>query len=244
MILRRFMQHVKEQNWFAVGLDVVVVIVGIFLGMQVQQWYEDRTEKERIVAQLDSFRNELMLSLTELNTRRDYYQDRVNGVTELRDRLENDTDFPADDFNRLLVSSIRGSSLNISFRGYDELTTTGAMSKVANENLRDLIHQWDITLTTIENMDESIESVRNGHIIPAVIQSSGFGNAVQSDERYQALTKTKRFEYDIEAIKADRTFDGTLALRHVQAQQQLTFLGDFIDKTNELIVALGDEVVK
>ena len=40
MILRRFMQHVKEQNWFAVGLDVIVVIVGIFLGMQVQQWYE------------------------------------------------------------------------------------------------------------------------------------------------------------------------------------------------------------
>ena len=39
MILRRFMQHVKEQNWFAVGLDVIVVIVGIFLGMQVQKWY-------------------------------------------------------------------------------------------------------------------------------------------------------------------------------------------------------------
>ena len=46
MILRRFMQHVKDQNWFAVGLDVIVVIVGIFLGMQVQQWYEERREAE------------------------------------------------------------------------------------------------------------------------------------------------------------------------------------------------------
>jgi len=36
------MQHVKEQNWFAVGLDVIVVIVGIFLGLQVQEWYEAR----------------------------------------------------------------------------------------------------------------------------------------------------------------------------------------------------------
>jgi hypothetical protein len=30
-----FMQHIKEQNWLAVGQDVIVVIVGIFLGMQV-----------------------------------------------------------------------------------------------------------------------------------------------------------------------------------------------------------------
>lgn len=31
MILRRFMKHVNEQNWLAVGLHVVVV--GIFLGI-------------------------------------------------------------------------------------------------------------------------------------------------------------------------------------------------------------------
>jgi hypothetical protein len=36
------MQHIKEQNWFAVGLDVIVVIVGIFLGMQVTEWNEQR----------------------------------------------------------------------------------------------------------------------------------------------------------------------------------------------------------
>lgn len=51
MILRRFMVHVKEQNWFAVVLDVVVVIVGIFLGMQVQQLYEERQNRnyERVI---------------------------------------------------------------------------------------------------------------------------------------------------------------------------------------------------
>ena len=42
MILRRFMQHVTEQNWFAVGLDVIVVVVGIFLGMQVNEWNANR----------------------------------------------------------------------------------------------------------------------------------------------------------------------------------------------------------
>ena len=45
MILRRFMKHITDQNWFAVGLDVLVVITGIFLGMQVQQFVEEQARK-------------------------------------------------------------------------------------------------------------------------------------------------------------------------------------------------------
>ncbi len=33
MLLRRFSKHCSDQNWFAVGLDVVVVVLGIFLGI-------------------------------------------------------------------------------------------------------------------------------------------------------------------------------------------------------------------
>ena len=48
MILRRFMEHIRDQNWFAVGLDVLVVIVGIFLGMQVTDWNEVRKQEEAL----------------------------------------------------------------------------------------------------------------------------------------------------------------------------------------------------
>lgn len=46
MILRRFTKHVSDQNWFAVGLDVLVVITGIFLGMQVTEWNDERKERQ------------------------------------------------------------------------------------------------------------------------------------------------------------------------------------------------------
>lgn len=45
MILRRYKKHVTDQNWFAVGLDVIVVIVAIFLGMQVTEWNEVRQDR-------------------------------------------------------------------------------------------------------------------------------------------------------------------------------------------------------
>jgi hypothetical protein len=31
------MTHVKTQDWFAVTLDILVVVVGIFLGLQVNE---------------------------------------------------------------------------------------------------------------------------------------------------------------------------------------------------------------
>jgi len=36
MILRRLTKHVKDQNWFAVGLDFVIVVIGVFVGMRAQ----------------------------------------------------------------------------------------------------------------------------------------------------------------------------------------------------------------
>src|SRR6056297_1539720 len=55
MLLRRVMKHVRDQNWFAVGLDFLIVVVGVFIGIQVANWNESRAEDElakRYVAQL------------------------------------------------------------------------------------------------------------------------------------------------------------------------------------------------
>lgn len=43
MILRRLSEHVRGQNWLAVGLDFLIVVLGVFLGIQLGNWNEGRT---------------------------------------------------------------------------------------------------------------------------------------------------------------------------------------------------------
>ena len=38
MILRRVIEHVKAQNWTAVALDFVIVVMGVFIGIQLGNW--------------------------------------------------------------------------------------------------------------------------------------------------------------------------------------------------------------
>lgn len=49
MLLRRVIDHVNAQNWFAVGLDFVIVVVGVFIGIQVANWNDERLENVRKV---------------------------------------------------------------------------------------------------------------------------------------------------------------------------------------------------
>lgn len=44
MILRRVIAHVKAQNWFAVAIDFVIVVLGVFIGIQVANWNAARQQ--------------------------------------------------------------------------------------------------------------------------------------------------------------------------------------------------------
>ena len=45
MLLRRITQHVKDQNWFAVALDFIIVVAGVVIGIQVANWNDNRAAR-------------------------------------------------------------------------------------------------------------------------------------------------------------------------------------------------------
>ena len=49
MILRRLVTALRKQSWLTVVLELVVVVVGIFLGLQVDSWNDAR--KDRVLEQ-------------------------------------------------------------------------------------------------------------------------------------------------------------------------------------------------
>ena len=59
MLLRRVMEYVNAQNWFAVGVDFVIVVVGVYIGIEVANWNDVRNNKNGLVASLERLDKEV-----------------------------------------------------------------------------------------------------------------------------------------------------------------------------------------
>ena len=67
MIYKRFAANLRAQNWSAIGIELAIVVVGVFIGTQVSNWNAARLEKretQRMLAQLKP----------NLQSLTDYYQ--------------------------------------------------------------------------------------------------------------------------------------------------------------------------
>lgn len=73
MLLRRVIDHVRDQNWFAVALEFVIVVVGVFIGIQVSNWNDARAFRERETELLIELRRELEASIANADQKSDAF---------------------------------------------------------------------------------------------------------------------------------------------------------------------------
>ncbi len=76
MILRRITEHVKAQNWFAIFLDFIIVVVGVFIGIQVSNWNAARGDRAKEAAYLTQLIDDMTADLAQI--------DRVANVASTR----------------------------------------------------------------------------------------------------------------------------------------------------------------
>jgi len=73
MVLRRLTASLKEQHWMTIVIELVIVIVGVFVGTQVSNWNEARLENLKTERMLSQLRPELQLDIDYFNSVRTYY---------------------------------------------------------------------------------------------------------------------------------------------------------------------------
>ena len=151
MILRRLAQNLREQNWTAITIEFVLLVAGVFLGIQVGNWNQQRGLEqqsalftERLKADL---REEDWRYLFTLAYNREVLANANRAVAALEGQAE-----LAD--RELLVSAYRASQYKEGPRRrstYDELISTGTIGLIHDQALRDTAMRV-YSITTFENL--------------------------------------------------------------------------------------------
>lgn len=81
MILRRLLSAVKKQDWFTVVIEILIVMIGIFLGLQVTEWNKARTDSQREVQVLQQITTDLLSDLGDYSSSLDATLNKIATAT-------------------------------------------------------------------------------------------------------------------------------------------------------------------
>ena len=56
LIIERIKESLKRQDWTAVSLELVIVIIGVFIGTQVSNWNQERIDRRETARMLQELR--------------------------------------------------------------------------------------------------------------------------------------------------------------------------------------------
>ncbi len=156
MLLRRITQHVRNQNWFAVFLDFVIVVVGVFIGIQVANWNEERQQKETTKHYIVRLIDELTENKRGIKQRAAYFrQTRNHGLAALQ-ALEGDHSELGINF---LVDVYQASQMlprSITRDSYDEILSIGANIAIPEIEVRKRLATY---YSTISAQNYNIQSI-------------------------------------------------------------------------------------
>ena len=67
MLLRKITKHVKDQNWFAVFIDFLIVVMGILLAFQITEWGDQQAEKRSLNVALERLHDEIESNIAAID---------------------------------------------------------------------------------------------------------------------------------------------------------------------------------
>ena len=141
MILRQLAEGIQEQNWSTVVLEVLIVVVGIFLGLQVDDWNEGRKDRieerdylERLEADFVAHREALTFSIGLSDVRLQQIEMVEAAVRSPAVAAQN-----PDRFITAVEKAAWASYLPLEPNAYAELLSTGRMTLLGSRELRDLL---------------------------------------------------------------------------------------------------------
>jgi len=142
MLIRRITQHIKEQNWSAVFVEIIVVIAGVFIGLQVSLWNEEREEREVAESYLERIKDDLQVDVKYYQYVIDYYsKTRVHAIAALQ-AYEQPAKSLGADFLIDLYQASQNWNLSVRRGTYNELLATGRIGLISSEYTRSLINNY------------------------------------------------------------------------------------------------------
>lgn len=141
MIIKRIAKGIKDQDWFVVGIEIMVVVIGIFIGLQVDEW---KTKQDNGVLEREYMARLLQDTDSNIAVVKDQAESYLGRSQALQKIVEN--------LNTGTIDEVSVEALTYSFcywylpenielqsTTYDELIAIEGLELISDQNVRQLL---------------------------------------------------------------------------------------------------------
>jgi hypothetical protein len=173
MLLRRVIAHFRKQEWTAIAIDFLIVVIGVFVGLQVNNWNAAReviylaglTKDIRSdIAEIDEIVRVLTLRMSAMNylLQEASGEELPDGFDSARGRIEIEDAPPyrQDDPNTIGVALFILTTLDGNRLAYDTMINTGGISLIRDAPLVREIQTYYAAVDKALHFEASLEENR------------------------------------------------------------------------------------
>lgn len=203
----------KTTNYFkyAIG-EIVLVMIGILLALQVNNWNTNRLNKIEETSILYQLKEEYNGKLEELNQKVLIRNLMIEGSYKIIENINKQNyNLPIDSLNIYLGQSFLTPTYNASNAVTDELLNSGKLYLIRNNKLRKLISEWSGQLEKLIEEEQYLVNAFLSNIDAYMNKSYPINNVVNpfydaSSEISNSFSKTK-VNKGFKLLKSNKTVD-------------------------------------
>jgi hypothetical protein len=206
MLLRRITEHVKEQNWFAVVLDFIIVIVGILIAFQITNWNDERNTKVVELATIEQIEIEFTEIRAELVKQIEVRETWVNDLGMLIASLETNTQANDMALRAGLDSATATGRRPASSAAYLQLMANGGLTLLSSDALKQALVRYHVRLDRDafihpELMNLVLEELSENKYVDRNVLSRTRATAAIDSKTDQTTSANDIKSYDLQGLR-------------------------------------------
>ena len=143
MIQRRLAEAIKSQNLFIISIEILVLVIGIFVGLRVDDWNQSRKDRAEESVYLEELLQDFEANRTALLQSTSNLEEIIPAMTALLEQSAMDTpDRSMDELNDEFRNIHRMPTFFPVKRAFANLTSSGDLKLIRSRALKNALAQY------------------------------------------------------------------------------------------------------
>ena len=239
MIVSRIREQAKDQNWVSVVLDLLIVAVGLYFGLQADAWWQNLQDSRQERIYLTELQEDFVLNEEIIDIALENGDLIIRDMIALMEQTQLESpDLPVEQLDEHLSSLQTMPTVLPISRAYDNLTGSGELSVLRNREIKNGLADYYSYAKVIELVQSTHEMQLVQTFQPYLSENTEFGRVLiswQEDDEY-SLPEPPSESGVLELINT-RDFRNIVTEKYYSARD-LYDLHDGLKEINDELVAL------